>query len=566
MRRGAGTLTVVLLALALALRGEGADEMFHKAPPLPPPMGRVVNVADVDSFRKAVVGAKDGDTIMLADGTYRCVPYLWMKDKKNVTIRSASGDPAKVKLTGKGWDQGGDHTDEDIFWLDSSENITLADITFTETHAYGLKINAEGKPRGIKVWNCHFRDIGIRGIKGTGGESKTGYVKDSEVRYCWFENTKIPPGSWQAEGDYITSIDMMRLDGFVFSDNVFKNIRGKNGQARGAIFVWVGSKNVVAERNVFVNCDRGVCFGNASNGDRATHIKDSICRNNFFVSANFDAMVEISWADGVKVYNNTVVKTGPKDHNNRGVRVISGCNNKDVEIINNIVAGGGIEPETAKERNNYTGPVDNFFVDPATGNLRLTAGAGAVINRGEVISELVEDFDGNARDSQPDIGACEFGAKPKEPGKITIAVKTAKTESAAPVKAAVAPPPSPKPVDSSAHRDAIAKALQAPGVKLGKVFVSIFGKPQEVMLKAADTAGIAVMVQGNPMPMRWKDLSDEDHAQMAWALMKDQPEALVHAGAIASSAGLDVLHEKIYQRLLELSPDKAKALDQIAGK
>lgn len=560
-----------LLSLAclgvLAMPGVHAAEeswlpWLPKAPKLPPPQGRVVNVADVDGFRKAVTGAKDGDTIVLADGTYRCVPYVWMRDKKHITIRSASGDPAKVKLTGKGWDQGGDHTDEDIFWLDSSEYITFADLTFTETHAYGLKINAEGKPKNIKVWNCHFRDIGIRGIKGTGGESKTGSVTGGEVRYCWFENTKIPPVTWQFNGDYITSIDMMRLDQWVFADNVFKNIKGKNGQARGAVFVWVESKNVTVERNVFLDCDRGVCFGNPSNPDKLVHMRDSICRNNFFVSSNYDAMIEVGWAQNIKVLHNTVVKTGPKSHNNRGVRVVADSKYENIEIANNIVTGGGIEFGAVKDRNNYTGPCEHYFVDLAYGNLNLTAAAVGAINKGEPLDDAKEDFGGLARDPAPDLGASEFGAKPKV-AAILPGVKSAGNAATAPASVPKEPA---KQIDAAPHRDAIAQMLQKSAPKPGvKVFITLFGKSTEVALKSADAAGIQVLVQGNAMPLRWKDLLDADYTQLAWCLRPDDADALVHAGALAACAGNDALREKIHLKLVELSPEKARALDKLAG-
>jgi hypothetical protein len=53
-------------------------------------------------------------------------------------------------------------------------------------------------------------------------------VKGS-VRYCHFENTKVPPADWLYGGDYIAAIDMMALDGWTFSDNVFRDIKGRNG-------------------------------------------------------------------------------------------------------------------------------------------------------------------------------------------------------------------------------------------------------------------------------------------------------------------------------------------------
>ena len=45
----------------------------------------------------------------------------------------------------------------------------------------------------------------------------------------------------------------------------------------------------------------------------------------------------------------------------------------------------------------------------------------------------------------------------------------------------------------------------------------------------------------------------------------DNAEALYDAGMLAAAAGLDALREKLYQRLLPLSPEKAKGLETVAA-
>src|SRR5437764_331786 len=104
MRWWAASLMLSLNLMAC----EPAHPMLHVAPPLPARNGRVVNVGNEAQLRDAVTNAKDGDIIALADGTYRVVPWIWLKNKKFVTICGASCDPSKVILRGKGWDQGGD--------------------------------------------------------------------------------------------------------------------------------------------------------------------------------------------------------------------------------------------------------------------------------------------------------------------------------------------------------------------------------------------------------------------------------------------------------------------------
>ena len=516
-------LLTSLLLCAGALGAEPLHPMLRAVPPLPGPVGRVVNVSTADQLRAAVSGAKDGDTIAIADGTYMIVPFLWLKDKKNVTIRGASGDPAKVILRGKGWDQGGDHDNEDII-LDRHQrkhHARLHPALGAEVHAYAVKINAESSPRNINIYNCCFRNFGIRGIKGTKGSA--GHEDfGGTVRYCFFENTKIPPPTWQFDGDYVSSIDMMFLNGWTFSDNVFKDIKGCHGVARGAVFVWVQSHDVTVERNVFINCDRGVCFGNPSTGTNEWNVHNCICRNNVFSSTNNDAMVEMSNVDGAKIYNNTILKTDPQT---RGVRVCANTDCKNIEIVNNIIHGG-MELSGAKESSNYTGPTDGYFKDPAHADFRLTAAAVGVINKGAVLKEIKEDFDALPRDAQPDIGACEFkSGSPSSGAAATADSGKSGAEKGTPVAD-----------NASARRDAIIQLLQNSKDATGfKLRMKVLGRDEDVRFKGADAENLKVDLEGNLLPVRWRDVSDADLIQIAVAAGPESPDLLFNAGALAAA-------------------------------
>src|SRR5262245_47280330 len=77
---------------------------FPKAPSLPPPKGEVIRVATAEELLAAVDRAEPGRTILLADGHYRLSRVIVLREKKDLTIRSATEDPIKVTLSGKGWD------------------------------------------------------------------------------------------------------------------------------------------------------------------------------------------------------------------------------------------------------------------------------------------------------------------------------------------------------------------------------------------------------------------------------------------------------------------------------
>jgi hypothetical protein len=75
-------------------------------PPLPPPRGEVIRVATVDELLSAIDRLPADATIALADGHYKLPRPIVLDYKTNVVLRSAGGDPAKVTLTGRGWETG----------------------------------------------------------------------------------------------------------------------------------------------------------------------------------------------------------------------------------------------------------------------------------------------------------------------------------------------------------------------------------------------------------------------------------------------------------------------------
>jgi hypothetical protein len=364
--------------------------------------GRRIPVSTAEELAAAVESAQDGDMILLADGTYRVGRFLHLDNVKHVSIRGASGDPAKVVLLGKGFDVVG--RGDDILRISHCENVIIADLTFADCHAYGLKVEAEYSPKNIHVYHCHFLNIGTRGLKGS--TARRSVASGGSVRYCHFENNKIPPGDWQFGGNYISAIDMMSLEDWTISDNTFVNIKGHSGGGRAAIFVWVRSRRVVVERNHILNCDRGIALGNPSGSSNymegMLHVYDSICRNNFIV-AGPDAGIELAWVDGVKIYHNSVWRQNVQG---RGIRSIEKIH--QVDIANNLVRGALTLAGGETSRNNLIGPLEGYFVDPVAGNLRLREGKDEVVDRGLRLTEVIDDIDARRRDERPDIGAAEY--------------------------------------------------------------------------------------------------------------------------------------------------------------
>ena len=407
---GALALHTLLLFASLSLYA-APEGVPPKAPPLPPPREPILHVTNVDEWLRAIDRAADGTTILLADGQYQVTRPAVLTGKKRIAIRSTSGDPSKVVLSGRGWDS--EAMNDDILHIGRCESITVADLTFADCRSYGIKVEAENGPRDIHIYNCRFRDIGVRAIKGSAGKDPNVRAVKGSVRYCQFENTKVPPADWLFGGDYISAIDMMALEDWTFGDNVFRNIKGRNGGGRAAIFIWVRSRGVVVERNLIVNCDRGIAFGNPGQstanreGEPLVYVADSTIRNNF-IAGGLDCGIELWYARAIKIYHNSIWR--PERNWNRGIRV--GTGTAETDIANNLVHGEiRLEGGKAKLRNNLTGRLNGHFVDPSSGNLALTPAATNAIDRASPVPEVKHDIRQRPRPARPDLGAWENEAK-----------------------------------------------------------------------------------------------------------------------------------------------------------
>ena len=386
---------------------------FPKAPPLAPPQAEVIRVVNVDELFLAIEHIGAGGTILLDEGHYKLQRPIILREKKNIAIRSAVGNPAKVTLSGKGWDS--EVRGDDILRIGRCEGITIADLTFADCRSYGIKVEAENAPKDICIYNCRFRNIGVRAIKGSAGQDPKVRAVKGSVRYCHFENTKVPPAHWLFGGDYIAAIDMMALENWTFSDNVFRNIKGRNGGGRAAIFIWVRSRRILVERNLIIDCDRGVAFGNPGQstanvaGERLVYVRDGIIRNNF-ITGGPDCGIELWYAEHIKVYNNSIWR--PKQNWSRGIRIGNGTSNTN--IVNNLVHGEiRFDGGEAQLRQNLARQLDGYFMDPTTGNLALTQAAIEAIDRGVILPDVTEDIRRRLRSGRPDLGAWEFDNKSK---------------------------------------------------------------------------------------------------------------------------------------------------------
>jgi hypothetical protein len=163
------------------------------------------------------------------------------------------------------------------------------------------------------------------------------------------------------------------------------------------------------ERNIMMDCDRGIAFGNPGQstanprGERSVYVSDGVIRNNF-IAGGADCGIELWYAEGIKVFHNTIWR--PERHWQRGLRIGKGVASTD--IANNLIHGGiSKEGGKARLRKNLADRLDGYFVEPLAGNLALTPLATRAIGQGAPLQEVTDDIRRRPRHSPPDLGAWE---------------------------------------------------------------------------------------------------------------------------------------------------------------
>jgi len=404
---------VMLTAPAWAVAGEAKVDLVAiqkvaaAAPPLPKPKEPIARVGTARALYEAAGTCTPGTTILLADGVYVLNRPVVISAGR-VSLRGAGGDREKVVLDRRG---GRGRRDACIL-VAGADDVLIADLTCRDCDGHGVQIAPHVGAQRTRIYNVKFHNIWTRGVKGSHpkyGHEPIGPDREEvlrkrptggEIRYCLFVNDHPKRLDDPFRGDYVGGIDMMWLKDWVIADNVFVGIRGRNGGGRGAIFIWVHSEDVVAERNIIVNCDRGICFGNPS-GSRP-HMTRGIARNNFVVGGAGKA-IEMCRTVDTRVCHNTVAARSI-DHP-RSVHFFQGS--KGGRFYNNIVHGRVSLEAGVASGGNIVGDCAGWFVNRAVGDLHLTDKAARAFGAARPLKDVRQDFDGQERRSPPDVGADE---------------------------------------------------------------------------------------------------------------------------------------------------------------
>ncbi len=409
LRASIGLPSLVLFPARTSPAAELPDfSWLPKAPPLPPPEGQVIRVKTVEELFAAAEKVQPGGTILLEDGHYY-LPRYFELHTDNITLRSASGKRERVILDGAQSRHG------ELVGISRCSGVTIAHLTIQNIRYNGFKLNSDQRCHRVTIYDCVIHNIWQRGVKApfTPPEKiEELSPRDCRIQYCLFYNDR--PKQWEDDptdrpdtfnGNYVGGIDIMQARGWVISDNIFWGIRGRTGEGRGAIFIWMDSRDVLVERNVIVNCDSGICLGNSHRSRFPIHATRCVVRNNFVVGAPENGILA-DYTRDCKILHNTV--HCPDSRLRRLIRIVH--DNEDLVVAHNLLSGPEMRVETESPirlQGNFTRVVSEHFQEFTRGNLHLRQplpDPAAWVPR---LSEVEEDFDRQVRSLKTHVGADE---------------------------------------------------------------------------------------------------------------------------------------------------------------
>lgn len=377
-----------------------------------------VTVSSVSELKSAVSNANSSGgniTILVADGTYTLDAGLYIS-APGVTIAGESGNRDQVVIEGDAMSASA--AVGNVITVAASD-FRLEGLTLQKSGNHLIQVRGETNADNPVIRNCVLRDAYEQIVKVSVDTNNLSVSSDNGlVENCLFEySAGIGPQF------YIGGIDAHSADNWVVRDNEFRQIISPDTTvAEYAVHFWNGSSGNLVERNLIVNCDRGIGFGLNSRGNTG-----GIIRNNMIYHAanqgNFaDVGIAIHNSPDTAIYNNTIFM----EHGYPTSIEYRFTGTSNAYIANNLSNRSvrDLDGATGTESSNVTTAVSDWFVNAAAGDLHLSGTIAEVIDSGETISQLTDDFDGDTRPMGAgiDVGADEFSGalRPKPPTDLSV--------------------------------------------------------------------------------------------------------------------------------------------------
>jgi hypothetical protein len=350
----------------------------------------------------AVRKARPSTTILLEDRTYHLDGVSIDARVEGLVLRGKNGRKSGALIRGEEMDR------RMVAISVSASKVTVADLTISQVGFHGVQVRGELGVSGVQVHHVHIQDCGQQLIKGSTARgakpSRDGLVACSTLEY-----------TDSAPSDYTNGVDVLNGERWIIRDNLFRRIRGPANQgfrAGPAILMWGGSRDTVVERNVFVDCYRGIALG-LVNGPSAINARldhtGGVIRRNAVSNLNpwADEGIEVNASPGTLVEHNSVVVEG-KVPWSISVRFPTAHASVHNNLTNHpIILRDGARADL---KGNIDAAERRWFVNAAEGDLRLARGNLPAIDA--AIAESPTGLKGTGKPAVigkgPDVGAFEY--------------------------------------------------------------------------------------------------------------------------------------------------------------
>jgi chitodextrinase len=361
----------------------------------------VTHVYNLTQLYAAFSDEVAGETIIIhPDGSpYTLNSTALEINAPNVTVQGSTGNRDDVIIQGDAMSSSALIKIGFYINIDAADNITIKDLSVGRFGWHGIKFSGENNAGdGSIIDNVRIFDTYEQMIKAS--DNNNGESTDNvTVQNSLFEYTAgIGPQY------YIGGIDAHVSDGWIVRSNTFRNIQSPDGNvAEHAIHFWDGDVQTgsqIIEKNLIINCDRGIGLWNADGG---------IIRNNMILhdgsGAHPDVAIDIQDTPNVQIDNNTSWIAASGYYTNIELR---GAASVNILVRNNLVNKGisNINASSPTFTSNITNAQASWFVD-VDSDLHLASSVASVVDQGLQISGLTDDIDG---DSRPQGGGIDIGA------------------------------------------------------------------------------------------------------------------------------------------------------------
>jgi hypothetical protein len=370
-----------------------------------------VSVSNASQLISAINSAAPGDVITLAAGTYTIDQTLYCDTPgtaaQPITVRAASLGSALIRFnTVEGFRV------SSPYW--TFENLDIQGVCLSHTdceHAFHVAEQADF----TRIRNNRMRDFNAQ-IKGNGGGNP--YVFPDDVL---IEGNEFADSTPRVTSNPVTPIDVVGGQRWMIRGNFIHD----HGKAGGdgisyAAFLKGNSKDGTFERNLVI-CERdhtggvrlGLSFGGGGSGPPSIcesgtctpEHSNGIMRNNIIVNCPADVGIYLNKAASARIFNNTLYNTTGIDVRFTG---------STVDLRNNLLSGairnrdGGTSTKAANKEGITLLQWTAWFLNPAGASFALRDGS-QLVNLGQALAAVTDDYCGKARDAAPDLGAVEYG-------------------------------------------------------------------------------------------------------------------------------------------------------------